>query len=103
MTELFEFVISKKNDEISDRYIEQFIKNYLDKNSLYWGGGYDNYAIKGVISSDKRSVDITSLINNLINYFDESTKIKIEVFNTWYKEINFSNLIKRKNFQINRI
>jgi hypothetical protein len=103
MNELFEFEVHKKDSIITESYIEQFIKEFLDRHSLFWGGGYDFTKINGVISTDDNSLDITSIINDFVNYFSEDDQILINLYSRWFNKINHSTLNNHGNLKLTKI
>ena len=102
MNELFEFVIYKKDKDISDSYIENFITNYLDKNSLFWGGGYDASKINGVISTEKSVIEITSILTALVEYFSSEDSLEVMLFTNWSQKINRDTLAHYRNLKISK-
>lgn len=100
MMELFEFEVYK-DQIVSDLYIEQFIEEFLDKHSLFWGGGYDFNKINGVISTYEENVkNINSIISDFVNYFSEQDKIIINVYSQLFREIDLNILSNNGNLDL---
>lgn len=103
MEELFEFEVHKKDDVFSESFFQQFVKMFLDKNSLYWGGGGSLTKINGVISTNKgKSVDLNSIINDLVNYFSPQDKIIIRVYESWFDKIDYDTLVIYRNLDLTK-
>ena len=102
MEELFEFEVHKK-DEVESDFFEQFVKNFLDKNSLYWGGGYDLTKINGVISTDEeKSFDLNFIISDFVNYFSQQDKIIIKVYESQFDKIDSHTFVNYKNLDLTK-
>lgn len=99
MEELFEFEI-RTNRFVTDLFVENFIKNFLNRFSLYWGGGYDSKQLNGVVSTEDRLVDINLVVNDFIDYFSTKDKLIIKVYDNWFNKINFSTLSSYKNVEL---
>ncbi len=103
MEELFEFEVQKKDEVFSESFFEQFAKMFLDKNSLYWGGGGNLTEINGVISTDvKDSIDLNLIISDFVNYFSPQDKIIIKVYESWFDKIDYDTLTNYRNLDLTK-
>lgn len=104
MEELFEFEVHKKDGVVLDSFVEEFVELYLDKNSLFWGGGYDLSKINGVISTYKEnSIDLNLIISDFVSYFSPQDKIIIKVYESWFNKIDSNSLVSFKNVDLTKI
>lgn len=103
MEELFEFEVYRKDVVITDDYISNFIEIVLDKNSLYWGGGYDLTKINGAISIDEeKSFDLNLIISEFVNYFSPQDKIIIKVYESQFDKIDSHTFVNYKNLDLTK-
>jgi hypothetical protein len=105
MLELFEFEVVTKETEVTDPFVEEFIAQVLDANSLFWGGGYDTSGnkIAGAISTfDDRPVNITSIINEFVIYFDERDEINLRLKALWFDKID-PHVFEKRNLRITKV
>ncbi|MBS1797401.1 MAG: hypothetical protein JSS81_26500 [Acidobacteria bacterium] len=104
MIELFAFEVQKNERSVSEQYVARFIAEFLDRHSLFWGGGYDPDRIRGTISTgDDNDVNINSVIENFIGYFGKEDRIRLDVDREWFKKINLSALVVYENLKLARI
>jgi hypothetical protein len=105
MLDLFEFEVFTKDTKITDPYVEKFTSQFLDANSLFWGGGYDtngNKIVGAIATSDDRSVNINSIINEFANYFDERDLINLRLEAFWFDKID-PHVFERRNLRITKV
>ncbi len=101
MIELFAFEVQKNEMSVSDQYVARFIAEFLDRHSLFWGGGYDPDRIRGTISTgDDNEININSIIENFIGYFGEDDRIRIDVDRQWFKQIDLAVLDGHENLRL---
>jgi hypothetical protein len=88
MLELFEFEVRVKDDGVSDEYAARFIKNFLDVNSLFWGGGYDPEKLQGTIATENDKININRVIEGFVDYFNPHDEISIKVYHRCFNSVD---------------
>lgn len=102
MFELFKFEVKVRDEIITQEYTNRFIENFLDVNSLFWGGGYNSEKLNGCISTENSEININSVIEGFVNYFNPRDEVLIKVYRQCFKAVE-AHRLSRDNLVLTMI